>query len=148
MKIKGKIRNLQNRKFCIICSPFGSGNTKPDNPKRPSLRREYKYWANKRKRQYKNTLLKRAYARKQKLVLIFGGKCKICGYNKCLRALAFRHRKRKNKIFRLCADYLWSRPWKAILKEAKKCDLVCLCCVAELEDKLFSERKKQYLDKF
>src|ERR1017187_7080284 len=27
-KIDGKIRNLQNRKYCLECSPFGEHNTK------------------------------------------------------------------------------------------------------------------------
>ena len=27
--INGKRRNLQRRKFCLVCSPFGSHNTRP-----------------------------------------------------------------------------------------------------------------------
>jgi len=34
--IDGKRRSLKNRKFCFVCSPFGSHNTKKDDPSRPN----------------------------------------------------------------------------------------------------------------
>jgi|TARA_Y100000310_G_scaffold341494_1_gene440813 hypothetical protein len=69
--IDGKFRNLQRRKYCLICSPFGSGNTKKlhcsspdrkDRKKRDALK--YKKWQQKARKE-----------RKQKLVDMLGGKC-------------------------------------------------------------------------
>jgi hypothetical protein len=38
--------------------------------------------------------------RKEKAVKLFGGKCSICGYNKCRQALEFHHENSENKIER------------------------------------------------
>ena len=42
-EIDGKVRNLQNRKYCLTCSPFGSGNTKKlEKPKKETKKEEKK----------------------------------------------------------------------------------------------------------
>lgn len=71
---------------------------------------------------------------KKKAVEYKGGKCIICGYNKCMRSLSFHHRNPKFK------DPNWNkmRNWKfeKIKKELDKCDLVCNNCHGEIHDKL------------
>ena len=40
MQVDGKKKSLQNRKFCLECSPWGNHNTKSDDPLRESMPRE------------------------------------------------------------------------------------------------------------
>ena len=68
---------------------------------------------------------------KENLVILMGGKCVKCGYNKCMQALEFHHIDAKKKKFGLDAKTLdWS--FKKIVKEAKKCLLVCCNCHREI----------------
>lgn len=58
-----------------------------------------------------------------------GGKCTLCGYNKCVAALVFHHLDGDEKEFRLGAKTL---SWERIKAEADKCILVCANCHAEI----------------
>lgn len=60
---------------------------------------------------------------------MFGGRCKRCGYSRCLSALTFHH-KNKDKEFGLSARGL-TRAFSKLVKEAKKCELICANCHAE-----------------
>ncbi|MEZ4104504.1 MAG: hypothetical protein R3B60_04460 [Candidatus Paceibacterota bacterium] len=62
-----------------------------------------------------------------------GGKCQICGYKKCKRALSFHHKDANMKDFGLSAKGL-TRSWEKIKKELDKCILVCANCHMELHD--------------
>lgn len=72
---------------------------------------------------------KRWYDRKIKAVQLLGEKCQKCGYNRNYAALAFHHLDPKMK------KMSWSKlkylPWKQIIKELKKCILLCRNCHAE-----------------
>ncbi len=70
--------------------------------------------------------------KKEKLVEIFGGKCKLCGYNKYAGALDFHHIKPSTKSFALSVKGL-VYAWENILKEARKCALLCKNCHTEVE---------------
>lgn len=70
----------------------------------------------------------RGLARKLELITMKGGKCIYCNYNKYVSALGFHHRNPKTKKFKLDIRNLSNRSWKAILAEAKKCDLTCANC--------------------
>ncbi|KKN26716.1 hypothetical protein LCGC14_0871970 [marine sediment metagenome] len=72
--------------------------------------------------------------RKQSLVERTGGQCKICSYSSCLAALTFHHRERSQKAFTISHS---SKSFKTIKKEAEKCDLLCIRCHLELEDRLY-----------
>lgn len=72
----------------------------------------------------------RANARKTKLVEMFGGKCKQCGYDKNTSALAFHHVDGK-KDFSLNRRKLSNTKWSDIVKEADKCILLCHNCHME-----------------
>ena len=132
-KIEGKTRSLQNRKFCLKCSPFGVGNTSPYDPKerRP---RQYKKYSEKKKEAIKLSLYKTALTRKQALIDSKGGKCQQCGYAKCRRVLSFHHRDPSDKQFGMALNNMWSKPLEKLQNEAKKCDLLCLNCHMEIED--------------
>ena len=69
--------------------------------------------------------------KKKKLISILGGKCKLCGYNKCIGALEFHHLNPKEKEFSLSANNL-CYSWEKILKEGMKCELLCANCHREV----------------
>jgi 5-methylcytosine-specific restriction endonuclease McrA len=62
-----------------------------------------------------------------------GGKCIVCGYKKCQRALSFHHVNPKNKEFDLSSRGL-TRSWERIKKEIDKCVLLCANCHMEIHD--------------
>lgn len=72
---------------------------------------------------------------KQLAVEYKGGKCYICGYNKCIRALHFHHIDPLIKSFGIAARGL-TRAWNVIKIELDKCVLLCSNCHMEVEDNL------------
>jgi hypothetical protein len=70
---------------------------------------------------------------KQKLIERFGGKCEICGYNRCARSLHFHHIDPGMKVFGIAKGGN-TKSWPRILKEAQKCVLLCSNCHGEIED--------------
>lgn len=74
--------------------------------------------------------------RKIKLALITlkGGKCLLCGYNRCLRALEFHHTLPEHKDFNIATTK--NRVTTQILTELEKCVLVCSNCHRELHENL------------
>lgn len=77
---------------------------------------------------HKVTNLRRRY--KAKAVSFLGGKCSRCGYDRCLGALTFHHVNRNEKSFGISQSG-FTRAWKVIEKELKKCILLCANCHAE-----------------
>lgn len=67
---------------------------------------------------------------KEEAVNIAGGKCKNCGYNKCITALEFHHLQ-KNKEGNI-STLLKNESRQKLLKEAEKCILLCANCHREL----------------
>ena len=82
------------------------------------------------------------------MVQEFGGKCVLCGYNKCAGALDFHHTQPAKKSFALSLKGL-SYSWASILKESKKCVLLCKNCHTEVEAGLIeiseNVNKTQYI---
>jgi hypothetical protein len=75
---------------------------------------------------------RRGLKRKIELIEKLGGKCSRCGYQKNLAALSFHHR--DDKLFKLDARSLSNRTLDAVTTEAKKCELVCHNCHAEIHN--------------
>lgn len=69
--------------------------------------------------------------RKADLVYIMGGKCSLCGYDKCQQALEFHHIDKSTKKYGLSSGNC--RSWEEDIEEVKKCALVCSNCHKELE---------------
>ena len=86
--------------------------------------------SNKNHLSYEAQKLKRLNRKKQ-FVLYLGGKCKVCGYDKCLRALSFHHREPSEKEFTLTSRELGMFKEERLFKEADKCDLLCANCHME-----------------
>ena len=131
INIEGKQKNLQNRKFCLRCSPYGAHNTSKHDPVK-RVKRKYGEYTEKQKDDIKSLLYRKALQRKIELIKLNGGACK-CGYNKCIRALEFHHKDPKVKLFGLSLNNLWSKSWEEILAESQKCELLCSNCHRELE---------------
>lgn len=133
VEINGKIRNFSKRKFCLKCSPFNKHNTR--NLSKPTVEIDGKL----------KTVAGQSQARsrrrkKKKAIEYAGGKCSICGYDRCQAALEFHHPDPKGKE----ADpsqsvYLWS--WKRAKIEIDKCLLVCSNCHREIHYGLCKEEK-------
>lgn len=99
--------NVPNRQYCYDCSPSG---LKPSDALR-----------------FKKRKLKHI------LITYKGGKCQLCGYDKCEGALQFHHRNPEEKEFGLADINLNDSNFslKNLLTEVDKCDLLCANCHAE-----------------
>lgn len=74
---------------------------------------------------------KRRKRLKQMVVEYKGGKCMLCGYNRCIQAFDLHHNSDSKKNFGLSERGL-TRAWDTIKKEADKCILVCANCHREI----------------
>ncbi len=61
-----------------------------------------------------------------------GGKCHICGYDKCAGALELHHLNKAKKSFGI-GDKGYTRSWEKIREELDKCVLLCANCHREVE---------------
>ncbi len=75
---------------------------------------------------------KRRRKLKQLLVEEHGGRCKICGYNKCINALEFHHLDKESKKFGI-AEKGVTRSYDKAKEETDKCVLLCSNCHREVE---------------
>jgi len=108
--------------------------TPVNKPKNKNHRNEYdlNYYKKNRDKIYKNKK-ERWKNRKKELIIELGGKCEICGYNKCFEALDFHHNKGDKEacISKIIKD---GSKQKA-LKESEKCIILCANCHRELHSK-------------
>lgn len=79
----------------------------------------------------KRRLQKRRKNIKNELRIRFGGKCKLCGYSKCLAALDFHHINPESKIHDI-AHLIKTTSLTMIETEVNKCILLCANCHREL----------------
>ncbi len=128
VKIEGKTRNLQRRKYCLECSPFGKHNTRNFQKPATGIGERSEDQKRRDKEKYRRWQKKARKERKQKLVDMLGGKCNRCGYDKCVAALQFHHLREKE----FSISYWLLAKWERVLKEIKKCELVCANCHSEI----------------
>jgi 5-methylcytosine-specific restriction endonuclease McrA len=69
----------------------------------------------------------------EKCIAYKGGKCVICGYSKCYRALDFHHLNPSEKKFGISYAGHY-RSWAEMQEELDKCILVCSNCHREIEE--------------
>lgn len=99
--------------------------------------REYVYDRSKGHRKEKcNYCMVKSQRRKMKkyLISLLGGKCKKCGYDRCISALEFHHKNPLEKDFALSGSKINSR--KKMETEVKKCILLCANCHREEHERL------------
>lgn len=73
---------------------------------------------------------------KERIVDSFGGKCCICGYDKCNDALALHHLDPSIKEISLGGIRANPKSWDNIVKELRKCIMVCHNCHSEIHNGL------------
>ena len=83
-------------------------------------------------RKHQKTILRRSM--KIQAIKLLGGKCSICGYDKCIDALEFHHEDPSIKEFKLGSGNTMS--CENYKSEALKCILVCSNCHKEIHSKL------------
>lgn len=99
------------RKYCFECSP---SYTKNDNTERAK------------------SITAIRHAIKKELIRYKGGKCEICGYNKCIGALQFHHINPLEKDFSPSEKYNGGKiDMNQLYLEVDKCQLLCANCHAE-----------------
>lgn len=124
---KTLLKRNNKRKYCEKCGKVLSRNNKG------SFCRNCKPKVNSfDEKDYRN-IVKHRKKRKELLVEYKGGKCQICGYNRCLRALVFHHINPDEKEFSISSKV---RNKEDMLKEVDKCILVCANCHAEIHEGL------------
>lgn len=152
--IDGTERNLQNRKYCLSCSPFGTHNTaKLDQKVSCAADKRFcprckevhpmENFYNRRGKLYssvycKNCTLMQTLDRqrefKEACVQYKGGECEECGYKKCVAALEFHHKDPTKKDFNISKARLHKMN-EATTQELDKCILVCANCHREIHHK-------------
>jgi len=150
--VDGKKRNLQNRKYCLECSPFGKHNTRNLS----DGNRVYKHKkictgcgrefnANSRGKGtkcnscYFNISQKR---KRERVYSIVGYSCWHCGYDKgydAIPVLEFHHVDPTIKKFCLSSRELVGNKWERVINEIKKCVLLCCRCHREIEHCIIEE---------
>lgn len=99
------------------------------------------------------SVLNSRHRQKERAVYIMGGKCQICGYDKCNRALAFHHINPEEKEFQI--SIAQTKSWEKVKQELQKCILVCHNCHEEIHAGLidttnlkssFDEQKAKEID--
>jgi len=106
-------------------------------------RREYnkqsckEYYTKNKDRMKKQTAIsnkKSKEIKKARLLSEFGNRCEVCGFNTYPEILQFHHKEEKKEAI---AHMLKYRNYDLIIKEAKKCQLLCPNCHMILHYKLF-----------
>jgi len=72
--------------------------------------------------------------KRKHFILLHGGECVTCGYNKNYAALEFHHKEPGTKRFSLNNKSITSKSMVDLAKEAEKCLLLCRVCHAELHN--------------
>jgi len=79
-------------------------------------------------------LIAAVYKRRKKVrqmaVEYKGGKCQICGYDRCIEALEFHHTNSSGKDFSI-SEKGYTRSWDRVREELDKCMLLCANCHRE-----------------
>ena len=68
---------------------------------------------------------------KQMAIEYKGGKCQVCGYDKCNEALDFHHHNEGSKRFGI-GQKGYTRSWETVKQELDYCYLLCANCHREV----------------
>ncbi len=97
--------------------------------KTPRIIIDRKYYLKNRIRILKRKTLRKSRI-KMKMVEFCGGKCFLCGYDKCLAALEFHHQ--NNDTDFSVTELIKNSSEQNVLKEVQRCMLVCANCHREI----------------
>lgn len=157
LNVNGEIKNAQNRKYCLECSPYGEHNTKkihifPEQQRGSETRtcprckqsKSRLEFYDRRKTEGASVYCKkctglqtieRQQEFKKKCVEYKSNRCSVCGYDKYFGALEFHHLDPSKKDFSLAHVRLTAFNAKVKI-ELDKCILLCSNCHRELHAKL------------
>lgn len=131
LRIAGKVRNLQRRKFCLACSPFGHHNTKRlDRAPRTATKHDCalcsKSFSTVRGNRCCPTceIKLRRLRMKVAAVQLLGGKCVKCGWRGPAAGFDFHHTGAKNFGLGAAGTIAWAR----FRAEVLECTLLCAMC--------------------
>jgi hypothetical protein len=155
IKIGGIVRVLNRRKYCLDCSPFKGHNTQKlhkwgvkqyDGKQKPiaCIRCRRQYLFNKKQGhtlQYCNSCRTKIQHEKtrDKALKYKGGKCQICGYYRCKRAIHFHHINPETKKYTISVMINQKMSWLEITEELEKTIAVCANCHGEIHDGLWPQ---------
>jgi hypothetical protein len=144
ISINGKKKTINRRIYCLKCSPFGKHNTKQlhINSEQDKVcnclvcKKDYIYSKKKANSTIRcNSCYVRERRRKikEEAIQFMGGKCKVCGYDKCHASMDFHHINPNEKEFGISGN---NTSKIKLFEELKKCILVCKNCHGEIESGL------------
>ena len=155
--VDGKQRNLQRRRYCLSCSPFGEHNTRVPSAPRRAERADLvcvQCGRTINAKQHKGVLCwtcaygRRATRRYELVYQLVGDSCWRCGYSRGKagrRVLDFHHVSRKEKSFGLDARRIVNLAWDRVKCEILTCVLLCAICHREVESGLIPLAEIQQL---
>ena len=131
--IDGKERNLQHRKYCLQCSPFGLHNTRKifsDGTRAEKICKGCgKPCGFRRNRCNTCNVVRYRQSVKKRLVEYKGGACTVCGYNRCMPNMIFHHLDPTKKEFSITGQ---TKSFERLKAEVDKCILLCCRCHGEV----------------
>jgi hypothetical protein len=146
VKIRGVIKNISSRRYCLVCSPWGKHNTRKLDALSDSTQKrcasckgifptnvyylcqDGKRYAYCRSCDRKRVALRHSEC-KREAVEYKGGKCLLCGYAKYHGALSFHHLDATKKDFSIARSFKFTAELK---RELDKCILLCNRCHSEV----------------
>lgn len=137
----GKRIDLRRREYCLECNPLGErrfwrgkkvGSTNRHKKVEGICKTCKKTYQGVSRNLECSTCRNREsrQKRKEKSYAILGGKCKVCGYNKCIEAFDIHHTNEDNKTLTFASS--WGLSWEKLEKELDQCMLLCSNCHREL----------------
>lgn len=134
-KVLGKVpKQKKIIKNCIICGKSYETSYSKKTTCSKLCRSEFKKRYFKDRKYNYDSLVDWRIKNKKKSVEYKGGKCIVCGYNKCLSALEFHHVNPKEKDFSI-STYK-NKKFEDLKKELDKCVLVCSNCHKEIHESI------------
>ena len=76
---------------------------------------------------------------KERIVYVMGGKCKCCGYNRCIKALELHHLNPEEKEITISKNT--NQSWAKVKEELPKTILVCANCHREIHDGIIKNQE-------
>jgi hypothetical protein len=129
-EIERTCRDCKQRKMCKWTSSFTQTGKPEYRTRCNDCHNLYLSRLNKAKRPRRTSqALDRKYLVKKKCVDYLGGRCIRCGYDRCIKAMTFHHRKPGGKEFTV--SQMLDRKWSILAAELDKCDLLCFNCHME-----------------
>jgi hypothetical protein len=124
--VAGKDRNLQRRRFCLECSPFGNHNTKDFTDPHKAACDICGNVTDNRSTCRSCWQKIRRYRAKAAGIQYLGGKCSHCGFTGHQAAFDFHHVDPASKSFNIGINL--QKSWQTIKRELDKCVLLCRNC--------------------